>query len=547
MPPPNIIFIITDDQGYGDVACHGNPWLKTPHLDQLAHESVRLDNHHHDPLCSPSRAALLTGQYAARNGVWHVVHGRHLLNPAAVTMADVFSENGYRTALFGKWHLGDNFPFAPRFRGFDEVLCHKGGGVGELPDFWGNNYVDDTYFRNGAPEKCSGYCTDVFFDAALDFIAADSDAPFFIYLATNAMHAPHIVPHACAAPYLAHGFAEERARFYGMIANFDENLGRLLSHLDEHNLADDTIVVFTSDHGTAAGYNAATADGFNAGLRGKKGAVYDGGHQVSFFLRWRRHLQPNLRIRELTAHIDILPTLIDLCALRFNHEHAFDGVSLASLLHGDETELPTRSVVVQLQTDTPRKWNHCAVLRGDWRLINGDELYNVAIDRAQQRDIAADNQAMVASLRRDYEQWWRSMQASFAQSVAIPVGSPVENPVLLSARDWRPTSGRVPWMQAWIDDPAYDANGYWLIDVCSAGHYVVELRTHPREAERPLGSLRARLEIGDARWERPAAPGACSVEFEVGLRAGVTALHTLLLDLDSKRERGAYYVYVQKL
>ena len=167
---PNVIFVITDDQGYGDIACHGNPFLKTPILDQMARESVQLENHHHDPLCSPSRAALLTGQYACRNGVWHVIHGRHLLHPAATTMADIFAANGYRTGMFGKWHLGDNFPFAPHYRGFDEALCHRGGGIGELPDFWGNNYFDDIYFRNGEPQQCYGYCTDVFFDAALNFI-----------------------------------------------------------------------------------------------------------------------------------------------------------------------------------------------------------------------------------------------------------------------------------------------------------------------------------------------------------------------------------------
>ena len=160
--------------------CHGNPWLSTPNLDRLASESVQLDNHHHDPLCSPSRAALLTGQYAARNGVWHVIHGRHLLHPDALTVADHYSAQGYRTAMFGKWHLGDNYPFAPRYRGFDETLCHKGGGVGELPDYWGNDYFDDTYFHNGEPLPCAGYCTDVFFAAALEFIKQSARAPFFV-------------------------------------------------------------------------------------------------------------------------------------------------------------------------------------------------------------------------------------------------------------------------------------------------------------------------------------------------------------------------------
>ena len=379
--PPNVIFVITDDQGYGDIGYHGNPALNTPNLDRMARESVQLDNHHHDPLCSPSRAALLTGQYAARNGVWHVIQGRHLLSPAATTMADIFAANGYRPAMFGKWHLGDNYPFAPQYRGFEETLCHRGGGIGELPDYWGNNYNDDVFFHNGEPKRCDGYCTDVFFDGALDFIDAHRHVPFFIYLAPNAMHAPHIVPDQYAAPYLAQGIPEERAKFYGMIANFDENMGRLFARLKALDLDKDTLVIFTADHGTAAGFDPATGAGFNAGLRGKKGSVYDGGHQVSFFLRWPRQLPVERKVSQLTAHIDILPTLIDLCDLKRDPEIAFDGISLAAMANGDVDELPDRSIIVQLQPDRPQKWHQTAVLNGRWRMVNEAELYDVKRDR----------------------------------------------------------------------------------------------------------------------------------------------------------------------
>ena len=544
---PNVIFIITDDQGYGDIGCHGNPFLETPHLDQMARESVQLDNHHHDPLCSPSRAALLTGQYACRNGVWHVIYGRHLLHPAAVTMADIFSANGYRTGMFGKWHLGDNYPFAPRFRGFDEVLCHRGGGVGELPDFWGNNYIDDSYFRNGEPESGCGYCTDVFFSAALDFVELNTKEPFFVYLATNAMHGPHIVPDVYAAPYLAQGVPEERAKFYGMIANFDENIGRLFKRLHELGLDEDTIVIFTADHGTAAGFDPATGDGYNAGLRGKKGDIYDGGHQVNFFLRWRDQLPEEGKLSQLTAHIDILPTLIDLCRLERPTDLEFDGCNLAPLLRGDESALPDRSVIIQLQTDTPRKWHHTALLNASWRLLNGVELYDVSRDRGQKLDVAADNPAVVAALRRDYNAWWESMRKAFSQTVAIPVGAPQENPVQLSARDWHPSEGRVPWRQTWIDDSAYDANGFWFIDVTEAGSYEFELRSHPREANRPMNAVEARLQLDETEAVRTVAAGDCAVTFELDLSGGVKTLTTRLVDASGKRSRGAYYTYVTKL
>ncbi|MYD11437.1 MAG: arylsulfatase [Chloroflexi bacterium] len=545
--PPNVIFIITDDQGYGDIGCHGNPWLMTPNLDRLAGESVQLHNHHHDPLCSPSRAALLTGQYAARNGVWHVIQGRHLLHPDAVTMADCFSANGYRAAMFGKWHLGDNYPFAPRYRGFDETLCHKGGGVGELPDYWGNDYFDDTYFRNGEPLNCAGYCTDVFFGAALDFISDSVDTPFFVYLATNAMHAPFRVEDRYAAPYREQGIPNRRANFYGMIANFDENLGRLLQRLDDLGLAENTIVVFTSDHGTAAGVDPSTGAGYNAGMRGVKGSVYEGGHRVSFFMRWPGQLPAARRISQPTAHIDVLPTLVDLCGIRAANAADLDGISLAPLLRGETEDLPDRAIVIQLQPDQPRKWHHTALIRGRWRLIKGEELYDVERDPGQCRDVAAEYGQIIAALRQDYDSWWREMQDAFTQTVAIPIGSEHENPTLLSARDWHPTSGRVPWMQERIDDPAYDAEGYWLVDVLDAGVYKIELRAHPREADLPMGTVAASLAIGDTEYRRPCRDTDAMTVFDVELNAGVTSLSTLLVDAAGIRRRGACYVYASKV
>ncbi len=544
---PNVIFIITDDQGYGDIGYQGNPVLATPHLDQMACESVQLDDHHHDPLCSPSRAALLTGQYAARNGVWHVIHGRHLLNPDTLTMAEHFSAAGYRCGMFGKWHLGDNYPFAPPYRGFHEALCHRGGGVGELPDFWGNDYVDDVYFRNGEPEQCHGYCTDVFFDAALNFIESQAGSPFFVYLATNAMHSPFIAPERYAAPYTALGIPEDRANFYGMIANFDENMGRLFACLKRHALDENTIVVFTSDHGTAAGYDPASGAGYNAGMRGKKGSVYDGGHRVNFFLRWQGTLPAERVISQLTAHIDILPTLFDLCDIQPAADVEFDGLSLAPLVRGNDAVLPERSIVIQLQPDEPRKWHHTAVLNGRLRLVNGEELYDIENDPAQNDNVSAANKHKVAVIRQEYDVWWRELQEAFSRVIAIPVGTGYENPVLLSARDWHPTRGRVPWMQRWIDRPDYDANGYWIIDVAQPGTYEIVLRSHPLEADLPMSADAAALRIGAAELEKATKPENRQAVFSVDLCAGATSLSTTLSGATDGRERGAYYVYVRKV
>ena len=541
---PNVIFVITDDQGYGDVGCHGNPVLRTPFLDQMARESVQLDDHHHDPLCSPSRAALLTGQYASRNGVWHVIHGRHLLDPEALTMADIFSANGYRTGMFGKWHLGDNFPFAPQHRGFDHVVCHRGGGVGELPDYWGNNYIDDTYFMNGEPAEYRGYCTDVFFEEAKRFIEQGGQNPFFVYLATNAMHAPHIVPEHYSAPYKALGIPDDRANFYGMIANFDENLGNLFLRLKDLQVDENTIVIFTADHGTAAGYDPESGEGYNAGMRGKKGAVYDGGHRVGCFMRWMGKLPAGKVISSLTAHVDVLPTLVDLCDLELAEPVDFDGVSLAPLLSGQSTGGIDRSIIVHLQPDQPQKWGHCVVMREGWRLINGRELYDMRRDPCQQVDVASNHPQLVKDLRNDYDTWWAGLRQCFEKYVCIPVGTSQDNFVMLSARDWHPIQGRVPWRQAWIDDPAYDANGFWMIDVVESGRYEIELRGYPREADSPADANHARLQIGDTVFEQELEDGADFATFSLRLTAGETRLQTWLTNDRQRRERGAYYVYV---
>ncbi len=544
---PNVIFVITDDQGYGDIACHGNPILRTPNLDQMARESVQLDHHHHDPLCSPSRAALLTGQYASRNGVWHVIHGRHLLDPGAMTMADVFSANGYRTGMFGKWHLGDNYPFAPQYRGFDQVLCHRGGGLGELPDYWGNNYVDDCYFRDGEPVRYQGYCSDVFFDEALRFIEADPGSLFFVYLATNAMHAPHIVPEQYAAPYRNLAIPSDRANFYGMIANFDENMGKLFQGLRELQLDENTIVIFTADHGTAAGFDPATGEGYNAGMRGKKGSMYDGGHRVNCFFRWKGELPEGSLVNSLTAHVDMLPTLIELCQLELNREVDFDGLSLAPEMRRESDRLAGRTLFIHLQPDQPEKWHDCVVMRDGWRLINGRELYDIDSDKGQQRDISSEHPHIVGELRGEYETWWDNLQEHFSGYVYIPIGAARENPVLLSARDWHPTAGRVPWRQDWIADPAYDANGFWMIDVREAGQYEVELRAYPQEADFPAGATSARLRIDGVEYASVSQENESSVKFVVELEAGKTKLQTWLNNRLRRRLRGAYYVYITRL
>ena len=240
---PNVIVVITDDQGYGDVGAHGNSMIQTPNLDVLHSQSVRLTDYHVDPTCSPTRSALMTGRYSTRTGVWHTIMGRSLMNSQEYTVAEVFRDGGYTTGMFGKWHLGDNYPVRPQDQGFDYTFIHGGGGVGQGPDYWGNDYFDDTYWRNGKPEAQTGYCTDVWFNDALKFIERNRKKPFFAYISTNAPHGPYLVAEKYSDPYKEKGVGSPQAEFYGMVENIDENMGKLMAKLDELKLADNTILI----------------------------------------------------------------------------------------------------------------------------------------------------------------------------------------------------------------------------------------------------------------------------------------------------------------
>ncbi|NQT85272.1 sulfatase-like hydrolase/transferase, partial [bacterium] len=240
---PNVVIVITDDQGYGDLGCTGNKMIRTPNLDRLHDGSVRLTDFHVSPCCTPTRASVMTGRDCVRVGAWGTTWGRSMPRADEVMMPAVFRAAGYSTGMFGKWHLGDTYPFRPQDRGFDHVVCHGGGGVGQTPDYWGNDYFDDTYFHNGAARKHTGYCTDVWFDEAIQFIAANRGRPFFAYLSTNAPHGPLNVAPKYAEPYLKKGVPASMAKFYGMIENIDQNMARLTKHLDALGLAENTILI----------------------------------------------------------------------------------------------------------------------------------------------------------------------------------------------------------------------------------------------------------------------------------------------------------------
>lgn len=547
--PPNVIIIMTDDQGYGDLAAHGNSVIQTPHMDRLHANSVRLTDFHVDPTCSPTRAALLTGRDSTRTGVWHTINGRSMINPEELTMAEIFKANGYSTAMIGKWHLGDNYPCRPQDKGFDHTVWHLGGGIGNGPDFWENDYNDDTFMVNGEWKKFDGYCTDVWFREASEFVEKQRDQPFFLYLATNAPHEPYIVPDKYAALYEATGMPPTMAKFYGMITNIDENLGRFRKQLDDLGLTENTLLIFLTDNGTTAGWidQKAGYDYFNAGMRGWKGSAWDGGHRVPCFWHWpAKGITGGRDATQLTAHTDILPTLIDLLDLRKPEGPSIDGVSLHGILTNDGPALPDRTLFVHVQREfLPPKWKNSVAMTSRWRLIDGGKLYDITADPGQQADVATEHPEIVQRLRGDYEQWWASLVPDMKQTVRYGLGGD-ENPMTLNSHDWlMPGTEPAAWHQNHIKRGAL-INGAWAVEVKQAGTYEITLHRWAPYLKRPMQITAARLQIGEVDERSELEETATEASFRVNLDAGPAMLQTCLTRADGE-SHGAYYTKIRLL
>ncbi len=544
---PNVILILTDDQGYGEVAAHGNPVIKTPNMDELHAASVRLTDFHVDPTCSPTRSALLTGRYSTRTGVWHTINGRSMIRPDELTLGELFQANGYHTAMVGKWHLGDNYPCRPEDQGFDHVIRHQGGGVGNGPDYWQNDYFDDTFKVNGRWQKFDGYCTDVWFREATDYVAKTKDQPFFLYLATNAPHGPYYVDDKYAEPYEAAGLPKTMARFYGMITNIDDNLGRFRARLDELGLTENTLLIFMTDNGTTAGWidQKSGYKYYNAGMRGWKGSQWDGGHRVPCYFHWPAGgLNGGRDIDTLSAHIDLLPTLVDLLGLQEPQGCKVDGISLRSALLGENKRMPGRTLFAHVQRSfLPPKWESSAAMTERWRLVDGKQLYDIVADPGQQQDVAADHPDVVKRLRHDYETWWTSLEPALQQTVRYGLGG-AENPTTLASHDWlMPGVVQAAWHQAHIERGSL-INGAWAVDVERSGTYEITLYRWAPYLNKAMEIKQARLTLGKVDQQMSLKPDAASATFRATLEKGPAMLQTWLTRPDGK-QHGAYYTRVR--
>lgn len=565
-PPPNVLVILVDDMGYGDLSRHGGPIAETPAMDRLHDESVRFTDFHVAPACTATRGQLLTGIDCLRNGARWVGTQETNMRTDLPTMAELLRARGYRTGLFGKWHLGDNYPMRPQDRGFEETVWFPQASIGDkMGESWANDYFDDTYIHNGLPKKYPGYCGDVWFDEAMDWIkrSAAEKKPFFCYIANNLPHSPYFAKESDREEFLGNERLNVKQKtFFAMVGNIDENIGRLDSFLDEMGLKENTIVIFMSDNGGTEGVPI-----YNAGMRGWKTTLWEGGHRVPCFIRWPDgQLGPARDIGGLTQVQDVLPTLMELTG-ESPAAGRFDGISLAPVLRGTEP-VPDRTLVVQYQSkDKIVKEDACVMWRR-WRLLGGDALYDLETDPHQDRNVIDENAEIARRLRDAHEVWWNGLQPDIGLRGQVIVGHDAENPLILNASGWQG-----PYM---VDNDAVRrgrrANGIWNVTVAQEGYYRIALRRWPVdvdaamcEATPPvpytdifshgersepglaLPIAKARLKIGGHESEKLVGETDREAVFETSLPAGPITIQTWLLDREGKLLCGAYYVSIERL
>lgn len=522
---PNIVLIMTDDQGYGDLGVNGNPIVRTPNIDAMAKRSAVLPNFYVSPVCTPTRASLMTGRYNYRTRAIDTFRGRAMMDTSEVTIAELLKDAGYATGIFGKWHLGDCYPMRPIDQGFAMSLVHRGGGIGQPSDPPGfeDKYTDPALFRNGQQEAESGYCTDVYYREGLKWAdkAASEGKPFLLYLPTNCPHGPFgDVPPAEHAYYKQQKIAPDQfsktegnqiprnmdadtqARVYAMIENIDQNVGRLLKWLDERKLSENTLVIFMTDNGRAT-------PGYNAGLRGNKSTVYEGGIRSPLFALWPGKLQPGVASKNIAMHIDLTPTFLEICGVAKPADLKLDGRSIWPLLTRQQASWPARTLFSQSHRgDQPVLYHNFAARNQQWKLVSGTgfgletlpasgpkfELFDMESDPYEQRNVADEHSGIVASLKGEYEAWFKDVGSTRADNYAPPrivVGSPHEKTTVLTRQDWRGA--------AWGPND----EGHWLIDVTGSALFDVKLIVAPADAERTV-----HLHVGSLSVAAKLAPTA---------------------------------------
>ncbi len=528
---PNVIFILSDNQSYYEMSCHGHADIKTPHIDRLAGQSVEFTNFHAPPFCSPSRAVILTGRYAIRSGVFTTIAGRSILHKDEKTLPQFLKPHGYHSAIFGKWHLGFSYPFRPQDRGFDEVFVHGGGGVGQMEDYYGNSLFDTTFIHNGQVSPSKGYCTDVLFDRAMDYVEAkhQEKKPFFCFVSTPVTHSPHHGPKGLVAQLKADGI-QGNIQLYAQVQNLDDNIGRMMKKIKALGLSDDTILIYASDQGMN---DRGAPHGDN-----RKGLGYDPAHHVPFMLRLPG-ANPKV-VKRLAGMIDFFPTILDLCGIK--RPDNVDGISLKPLLLQKKGYPADRTLIIQCpRSRQATKWKNSAVKTDRWRLVNGEKLYDITIDPRQNTDVAGKNPKVVDELRQAYENYWADLPDQTTTLSRHILGHPdCLEEITLNGMDWY--RGASPWNNGAYKRPS---TGAWAVTLSEKGRYQFECRFFPRTADKPIEASGAEIKIGNHTAETDLAEGAKKATFELTLEAGDYDLEGSFAR--GKKRFGALWVYVKKL
>lgn len=440
---PNVLLILTDDQGYGDLSLHGNKFIETPNIDKLAKESAQFERFYVSPLCAPTRASLLTGRYHLRTGTVSVSKGLEIMRENEVTLAEIFKANAYQTGIFGKWHNGKHYPNHPNGQGFDEFFGFCGG-------HW-TNYFDTMLEHNGEEVSTKGYITDILTEKALDFIEKNKNQPFFCYVPYNAPHSPHQVPDKYFDKYKAKGLDDELSSIYGMCDNMDENIGKLLEKLDKSGISENTIVIFMTDNGP-------NGVRYNANMKGIKGSVDEGGVRVPCFIRWKGKIMPST-IKTLGSHIDIFPTLQEICGLKPIKTKPLDGISFAKNLFGRDSKNDREIFSHVAQPEKIIKQYPAAVRTNQYRLIVKEqktELYDMFKDPEQKTDISSLEKSVFTKLSNDYKKWFADVTQDIKPELSIPL-SPKINTIELPTYE-ADFSGNITYKEGhgWVHD--------WLVN-----------------------------------------------------------------------------------
>lgn len=459
-PPPNVILIITDDQGYGDLGLHNNPNIQTPTLDTFAKESIQFTNFYVSPVCAPTRSSLMTGRYSLRTGVRDTYNGGAIMASSEITIAEMLQEVDYRTGIFGKWHLGDNYPSRPSDQGFDESLIHLAGGIGQVGDFTNyfkkeRSYFDPVLWQNNKQKAFAGYCSDIFTDHAIDFIEKNKAQPFFCYLSFNAPHTPLQVPEEYYQLYkdmdptqgidpglmpetpLTEKNMEDARKVYAMVTNIDDNLKKLFQKIEDLGIEDNTIVIFMTDNGPQQ-------PRYVAGLKGRKSSVYGGGIRAPFFMRYPSKYKGAKKMDQMAAHIDLLPTLSKLCGAPLPEDRIIDGRSFLPALEGEK--LPIRDFFSYWTRKYPEKFNNVALQQGHIKLVGKTdfdapveafELYDLQEDPYEKNNLITKHKEKARLLKTEMEYVIDALSGSpnLVNPPRINIGTPYENPVYLNRND----------------------------------------------------------------------------------------------------------------